>query len=175
MRIKKGPYLFIIMLLACTTGMAQMGGPFSMSPIATSGAIVSNGGSPIVMNGTEKCLNVSSGLSTMNINNNAKGVYGASCIETPPAAILVSIKSLNVYPNPTHSTSTLKCEGQFDVNLSCQVRIMSMDGKMMMSQMVSMKDVQAGYTINASSYAAGTYVVNVNFMNQNYNIKLIKL
>jgi hypothetical protein len=175
MRINKGTYLIIIILLACTTGMAQMSAPFSMSPIATTGTIVSNGGTPIVMDGKGKCLNVSSGLSTLNINNSGKGVFGASCVETAPVAAVVSLTSLKVYPNPTHSTSILKCEGQFDANLFCQVRIMSIDGRVMMSQMVAMKDMQAGYTINASSYAAATYVVNVSFMNQNYNLKLIKL
>lgn len=162
------------MLLACTTGMAQM--LFSMSPIATTGTITSNGGMPIVVSGSAKCLNVSSGISTMTAaSTGGKGVFGASCVETAPAAVIVSITSLNVYPNPTHSTSTLKIDGHFDANLSCQVRIVGMDGKVMMNQMVTMKEVQAGYTINASSYAAGTYVVNVDFMNQNYNRKLIKL
>jgi len=176
MRINKGTYLIIIMLLACTTGMAQMSAPFSMSPIATTGAIVSNGGSPIVMNGAGKCLNVSSGLSTLAAaSNGGKGVFGASCVETAPVAAIISITSLNVYPNPTHNTSILKIDGHFDANLSCQVRIVGMDGRVMMNQMVPMKEVQAGYTINAGSYAAGTYVVSVDFMNQNYSRKLIKL
>ncbi len=176
MRINKGTYLIIIMLLACTTGMAQMSVPFSMSPIATTGTMTSNGGSPIVMSGSAKCLNVSSGLSTMTAaSNGGKGVFGASCVETPPAAVIVSITSLNVYPNPTHSTSILKIDGHFDANLSCQVSIVGMDGRVMMKQMVAMKEVQAGYTINAGSYAAGTYVVHVDFMSQNYNLRLIKL
>ncbi len=173
MRINKGTYLIIIMLLACTTGMAQM---FSMSPIATTGAASSNGGTPIVLNGSAKCLNVSSGLSTLTAaSNGGKGVFGASCVETVPAAAMVSITSLNVYPNPTHSTSILKIDGHFDADLSCQVSIIGMDGRVMMKQMVPMKEVQAGYTINAGSYAAGTYVVHVDFMSQNYNLKLIKL
>jgi hypothetical protein len=177
MRINKGTYLFIIMLLACTTGMAQLSVPFTMSPLATSsGVYTSNGGSPIVMEGNAKCLNVSSGLGVLNVNNSGKGVFGASCIETPPVAtVLVSLTTLNLYPNPTHSTSILKCEGQFDANLSGQVRIMSIDGKMMMSKMVPMKDIQAGYMIDASSYAAGNYVVTLDFMNQHYSKKLIKL
>jgi hypothetical protein len=175
MRINKGTYLIIILLLACTTGMAQMNAPFSMSPIATTGTMVSNGGTPIVLDGNGKCLSVSSGLSTLNISNNGKGVFGASCVETAPVAPVITLTSLNVYPNPTHSTSILKCEGQFDANLFCQVRIISIDGRTMMNQMVAMKDLQAGYTLNVSSYAAATYIVNVSFMNQNYNKKLIKL
>jgi len=172
MRINKGTYLFIVFLLACTTGMAQM----SMSPIAmASGTVSMSGGNPIVMDGSGKCLKVSSGLATMETIHNGKGVFGASCVETAPVATVVSLTSVQVYPNPTHGISTLKCQGQFDANLSCQVRIMSIDGRTMMSKMVLMKDVQAGYTIDASSYAAGTYVVNLSFMSQNYNVKLIKL
>ena len=41
--------------------------------------------------------------------------------------------------------------------------------------MVPMKDIQAGYMINAGAYAAGTYVVTLDFMNQRYNVKMIKL
>jgi hypothetical protein len=176
MRINKGTYLLIIILLACTSGMAQITAPFSMSPIASSNGIISsNGGSPIVMTGTSKCLTVSSGLNALNMSNSSRGNFGASCAEIPPAAVLVSITSLKVFPNPTHSTSILKCEGQFDANLSCQVRIVGMDGKMLMNQMVPMKELVTGYTINASNYPVGTYVVSVDFMSQQYALKLIKL
>ena len=74
-----------------------------------------------------------------------------------------------------YSASILKCEGQFDANLFGQVRVMSIEGRMMMSQMVAMKDIQAGYTINASSYAAGNYVVTLDVKDQHYSVKLIKL
>ena len=150
---------------------------YSISPFAMSaGAVTATGGSPFVGDGKGKCLNVSSGLSTLSQATNAKGVFGAACVETAPVAtVLVSLTSLKVYPNPTHTTSILKCEGQFDANLSCQVRILSIDGRPMMSQMVPMKELQAGYTLNVASYAAGTYVVSVDFMSQHYNLKLIKL
>lgn len=175
MHIKKGTYLFIMLMLACVTGMAQA--TYSITPFAMSaGSVTATGGSPFVGDGKGKCLNVASGLSTLSQATNAKGVFGAACVENPPVAtVLVSLTSLKVYPNPTHTTSILKCEGQFDANLSCQVRILSMEGKPMMSQMVPMKELQAGYTLNVASYAAGTYVVSVDFMSQHYNLKLIKL
>jgi len=175
MRINKGTYLIIIMLLACATGMAQMS--FTASPIAFSNAGVSaSGGNLIIIDGKGKCLSVASGLSTLTIINNNKGNFGAACLETPPVANIANVSvHLNLYPNPTNGPATLKCDGQFDANLSCQVRIMSMEGKMMMSQVVPMKDVQAGYMINAGAYAAGTYVVTLDFMNQRYNTKMIKL
>ena len=166
------------MLLACTTGMAQSVTPFVMTPIAiTSGSVSLIGGSPIIVEGNNKCLSVATGgIRILEIKMNAGGKFGASCEEVAPVATpLITLTSLNLYPNPTHSTSILKCEGRFDINLSCVIRVMSMDGRMMMSQMVAMKDLQAGYTINAGSYAAGTYVVTVDFKNQHYDKKLIKL
>lgn len=176
MRINKGTYLFIALLLACITGMSQFSMPGSMSPLATSNGFTSNGGNPILMDGKGKCLSVSSGLRVVEVNSNSNGVFGASCVETPPVAtILMELTSLKVYPNPTHELSILKCEGKFDANLSCLVRVISFQGKVMMSQVVTMKEVLAGYTINAGSYAAGTYVVSIDFMNQHYNLKLIKL
>lgn len=134
------------------------------------------GGDAVSFDGKGKCLSVASGLRALEVNYNNKGVFGASCQETRPVAtVLMELTSIKVFPNPTHSTSILKCEGQFDANLFCQVRVISMEGRMMMSQMVSMKDVQAGYMINAAAYAAGTYVVSVDFMNQHYTLKLIKI
>lgn len=177
MRFNKVTYLLIIMLLACTAGMAQMTMSFRFTPIvgAASG-ITTSGSNPIIMQGSGKCVTLSSGLSAMNIANNGNGEFGAACKEVAPVANVLAVSvSLKVYPNPTSGMTTLKCEGQFDANLSCQVRIMSMEGKMMMSQMVSMKEVQTGYVINASSYAAGSYVIIMDFMNQRYNLKLIKL
>lgn len=175
MRFNKGTYLIIIMLLACSTGMAQMS--LSFSPIAfSSGGVTATGGTPIIVEGKGKCLTTSNGVSSLTIAYNNKGVFDAGCTEVPPVANITNVSvSLKLYPNPTNGPATLKCEGQFDANLSCQVRIISMDGKMMMSQMVLMKEVQAGYTINAGAYAAGTYVVVVEFMNQRYSKTLIKL
>lgn len=175
MRINKGTYLMIIMLLACSTGMAQVFAVLNSSPIASSkGSTITS--SSFVISGKGNCLTSSTGMSVLKIANNGKGVYGAACKETPPVATVVEFSvSLNVYPNPTHGLTTIKCDGQFDANLSCQIRVMSIEGKMMMTQVVSMKDVKAGYTFNAASYAAGTYVVMVDFMNKRYNTKFIKM
>lgn len=175
MPIKKIIYLFIALILTYATGKAQT--TFSISSFAMSaGSVTTTGGSPFVGDGKGKCLNISSGLSTLSQATNAKGVFGASCTEVPPVAtVLVSMTSLNVYPNPTRSTSILKCEGQFDANLFSQVRIVSMEGRVMMNQMVPMKELQAGYTLNVGAYAAGVYAISVDFMNQHYNLKLVKL
>jgi hypothetical protein len=178
MRINKGTYLIIVMLLACTTGMAQTASPFIMTPIAiTSGTTSMIGGTPINFDGNGKCLTVSTGgLRTLETRMSSTGKFGASCEEVAPVATpLITLTSINLFPNPTHTVTTLKCEGQFDVNLSAMVRVISMDGKMMMSKMITMKELKAGYVIDASSYAVGTYAVTVNFMNQQESRKLIKL
>ena len=176
MLTRKVTYILTGLLLICASGVAQFASPFTFTPIASSaGGVVITGGTPIVMNGTGKCLAVNSGLSTLNINNNSKGSFGASCVETAPVAVVVSVTSVNLYPNPTHGMTILKCAGQFDANLSCQVRVISMDGKPMMSKIVPMKDVVAGYQINASGFPAGNYIVTLEFMNEQYSAKLIKL
>ena len=176
MRFKKATYLLIIMMLACTAGMAQVFAVRSFSPIASSNGTLTSSSSPFVMYGQGKCVTSATGLSVLSIANNGTGSFGASCKEIPPVANVLKVSvSLKVYPNPTNGLTTLKCEGEFDANLFCQVRIMSIEGKMMMSQMVSMKDVQAGYMINATAYAAGTYVVVMDFMDQRYNMKFIKI
>ena len=177
MGINKGKYLFISLLFAFAMTKGQIVGAYNMSPIVGSKTNVSsNGGNSLVLSGKDKCLVVTSGLGVMTGNNNGKGVFGASCVETAPASsMLVSLSSLNVYPNPTHGSSILKCAGNFDANLFCQVRVMSMEGRVIMNKMVSMKAVQTGYIIQAGMYPTGSYVVNVDFMNLQYNLKLIKL
>ena len=135
------------------------------------------GGSPISSEGNSKCLSVAvGGIRSLEVKMNAKGKFGASCEEVAPVATpLITLTDLNLYPNPTHGKSLLKCTGQFDANLSCLVRVISMDGKMMISKMVPMKELTIGFTIDASSYAVGTYAVTIDFMNQHESRKLIKL
>ncbi|MBV9989229.1 MAG: T9SS type A sorting domain-containing protein [Chitinophagaceae bacterium] len=171
MRIKR-TYLMIIMLLACSTGMAQV---FTFSPIASStGATMTS--SPMINSGKGTCITSSTGIAALRIATNGKGEFGAGCKEVAPVATVVDFSvSLNVYPNPTSGMTTIKCDGQFDANLSCQIRILGMDGRTMMSQMVAMKDVKAGYTVNVAAYAAGTYAVVIDFMSQRYSKKLIKI
>ncbi|NCI49247.1 T9SS type A sorting domain-containing protein [Sediminibacterium roseum] len=178
MRINKGIYLVLALLFACTTGMTQMtAASFKRSPVAmitTSSTTI--GGTVAVFNGGNKCLNVVSGLSAIStIATNGTGKFGASCAEVAPVADVLTITSITVYPNPTHSLTTLKCDGVFDANLFGQVRIISMDGRVMMSQMIPMQDLKAGHILNVASYAAGTYVVSVDFMNKHYTTKLIKI
>jgi hypothetical protein len=176
MRINKGTYLVILLMFACSAGIGQ-GMVLRFSPVGGSAAgLTVSSGSPIIMNGTGKCVTAASGLSVLTISNNGKGEFQSACKEVVPVATILAVSvNLNVYPNPTHGLATLKCDGQFDANLSAQVRVMSIEGKMMMSQMVPMKDIQAGFVINAASYAAGTYVVVMDFMNERYSKKLIKL
>ncbi len=178
MRINKGTYLVLALLLACSTGMAQMtANSFRISPVVMmSTSSTTMGGTVAVFNGGNKCLNVTTGLSTLTtVATNGTGKFGASCAEVVPVADVLTITSLTVYPNPTHSLTTLKCDGVFDANLFGQVRIISMDGRVVMSQMVSMESLKTGYVINAASFAAGTYVVSVDFMNKHYTTKLIKI
>lgn len=166
----------IIMLFACSAGMTQVFSALNFSPIASSSSLFTANSTPIMMDGKGKCLVTSTGLSVLSIAKNGKGVFGAGCVEKAPVAAVLTVSvSLKVYPNPTSGLATLKSEGEFDANLSCQIRVTGMDGRVMMSQVVPMKDVQAGYVINAGAYAAGNYVVSLDFMNQRYAMKLIKL
>lgn len=166
-------YLFVVLLFACTAGVAQ-NMRFVSTPVVSAGKFLSVS-SPVSIDTTTKCLLVSSGASVLNTTNHAKGAFGTSCTEVPPVAALASLTTLNLFPNPAHDFTTLKCDGQFDNNLSCQVRVMTVDGRMLSSQMVLMKDIVAGYRIAVSSYAVGTYVISLDFMNQHYARKLIKL
>lgn len=177
MRINKGTYLVVALLLACIAGKAQSSAvPFTISPVVIStGSTTMIGGTAALVDGGNKCVQMASGLRTLTVANNGTGTFGASCPEIAPVGTVLSVTSVSVFPNPTHSLTTLKCDGNFDANLSGQVRIISMDGRVMMSKMVPMQELKAGYVLNVASYAAGTYVVSVDFMNKHYTTKLIKI
>lgn len=176
MPIKLRTYFSVLLLLACSSGMAQLTSSYSFSSLSFgNGTLVST--ESVMINSTVKCLSISNGISTMQVSKNGTGVFGASCNAIPPVAPTVFdfSMSLSVYPNPTKGMSILKAKGQFDQDLSCMVRVMSIDGKMMMSQMVPMREVVSGYSINANAYAPGKYIVSVEFMGQRYNMTLVKI
>lgn len=177
MRINKGTYMVVALLLSCFAVKAQSSAvPYTISPIViANGSTTMIGGTVALIDGGSKCLSVASGLRALDVTANNGGVFGASCAEVAPAGDMLSVTSMNVYPNPTRSLTKLKCDGNFDANLSGQVRIISMDGKVVMSKMVPMQELKSGYVIDASSFASGTYVVSVDFKNKHYTTKLIKI
>ena len=175
MLFKKETYLIIFLLFATFVGKSQMSLSFSPIAFSTSG-VTATGGTPLIINGAGKCLTVGSGLSSLTIAYNNNGTFGESCKEVAPIAAINNISvSLKLYPNPTNGPVTIKCEGQFDANLYCQLRVFTLEGRMMMNKMVLMQEIKAGYLINANNYAAGTYVITIDFMNERYNTKMIKL
>jgi hypothetical protein len=163
----------IIVMLACVSGKAQMG---MFSPMASSTSGYTTTASPFIIDGKGKCLVAGSGLAALRIANNAKGSFGEGCKETPPVATPAEFSvSLTLYPNPTRGMTTIKATGgQFDASLSCQIRIMSVDGKIMLSKMVPMSEMKSGFVFDASAFAVGTYVAIIEFMNQRYPVKFIK-
>lgn len=150
-----------------------------MSSIGTS-FLSGNGGivtTPVVfVSGSAKCLVVGGSASALNIANNGTGLFGSGCTEKPPVADTTAFSlSLNVYPNPTRGSTKLKATGDFDEKLSCLVKVIAMDGKVLFGQMVPMKEVKKGYMINGNAWAAASYTVVVELMNKRYSLRLIKL
>ncbi len=176
MHFKKRIYILLVLLLTCSAGMAQLTTAFSFSAISSAGANMGVS-TPILFDAQSKCLSVSNGVSLLSVANNGSGLFNTACKEVPPTApppAAISL-SLTVYPNPTRGMSLLKCKGSFDPSLSCTVRVIGLDGRMIMNQVVSMVTLQTGWMIDLSSYAAGTYSVNVELMRQQYSLKLVKL
>lgn len=165
------------LLLVCSAGMAQLSTSCSFSSICGGDKGTLGVASPLLVYSKTKCLTVSNGLGVLDIANNGNGHFDASCREIPPVgpSIPEFSLSLSVYPNPTRGMSTLKCKGNFDAGLSCMVRVVSFDGKVMLSQVVPMTAMVAGWTLDLSNYTSGTYMVNVELIRQQYNLKLIRL
>jgi hypothetical protein len=163
----------IIVMLACVAGKAQMG---MFSSMANSTGGYTTTASPFIVDGKGKCLVAASGLAALRVATHSNGVFGAGCVETPPVATPVEFSvSLTLFPNPTRGLTTIKAEGgQFDASLSCQIRIMSVDGKIMLNRMVPMSEMKTGFVFDASAYAVGTYVAIIEFMNQRYPVKFIR-
>lgn len=176
MHFKKRTYILLALLLTCSAGMAQLTTTFSFSSIGSAGANMGVS-TPILVDAQSKCLSVSNGVGLLSVANNAGGLFNTACKEVPPtvpppAAISFS---LTVYPNPTRGMSLLKCKGDFDASLSCTVRVIGLDGRMVLNQVVPMVTLQTGWMIDLSNYASGTYTVNVELMRQQHSLKLVKL
>jgi hypothetical protein len=169
----KAIYIMIIVMLASVAGKAQMG---MFSPMASSAGGYTTTASPFIVDGKGKCLVAGSGLTALRVATHSKGSFGAGCVETPPVATPTEFSvSLGLYPNPTRGMTTIKAVGgQFDPSLSCQIRIMSVDGKIMLNKMVPMSEMKTGFVFDASAFAVGTYVAIIEFMNQRFPVKFIR-
>lgn len=176
-RFFKGNKMIFICLLMIfyNNGSAQFF--HSFSPIAYSkNGLTATGGNAIIINGKSKCLIVASGISSLNIANNGNGVFSTVCKEVSPIAnFAASAVSMILFPNPVISEAKIMFTGQVDADLSCQIRVMNIEGKIFLNKLVLMKEVQVGYMFQAGLYPAGTYLVTVEFMNKLYTMKLIKL
>lgn len=173
MPIKKLTYFILFLVLACTTGRAQVSS-MGTSFLSGNGGIVTT--PSILVAGTGKCLVVSGSAGVLGIANNGTGLFGAACTEKTPTADTTTFSlSLNMYPNPTRGSTMLKATGDFDEKLSCLVKVVTMEGKVLLGQMVPMGVVKAGFMINGNAWASGTYVVVVELMNKRYSLKLQKL
>lgn len=149
----------------------------SFSPIAYSkNGLTATGGNTIIINGKSKCLIVASGISSLNIANNGNGIFSTVCKEVSPIANVAGTSvSMILFPNPVISEAKIIFTGQVDANLSCQISVMNIEGKLLLNKIVLMKEVQIGYMFQAGLFPAGTYLVAVEFMNKVYTMKLIKL
>lgn len=158
------------MVLACVSGKAQM----NISFLSSNSGIIST---PFVnVTGSGKCLSIGGSAAALGIANNGTGIFQAACQEKPPVADTMRFSlSLSVYPNPTRGSAMLKASGEFDQGLSCIVRVIAMDGKVMSGESVPMSKIKAGYQINGNAWAAGKYVVVVDLMNKRYSLQLSKL
>jgi len=170
MLTKKLLYIIFFMVLACVSGKAQM----TISFLSTNSGVIST--PSVNISGSGKCLAIGGSAAALGIANNGTGVFQAACQEKPPVADTMRFSlSLNMYPNPTRGSTMLKAAGDFDQNLHCQVKVVAMDGKVMLGQNVPMSKIKAGYMINGNGWAAGVYVVIVEVMNKRYSLQLSKL
>lgn len=146
----------------------------SISFIGTNGGIVAT--PSVNVSGSSKCLVIGGAAAALNIAHNGTGLFNPNCEEKPPLADTMRLSmSLNVYPNPTRGSAMLSATGTFDQNLSCLIKVVDLNGKVMLGEMVPMSKLKAGHKINANSWAAATYVVIVELMNKRYSLRLSKL
>jgi hypothetical protein len=171
MPIKKLAYIIVaLMVLASVSGKAQM----SISFLSSNGGIIST--PSMNLGGTSKCLVIGGSAASLNVANNGTGAFDQSCKEKPPVADTMKFSlSLNMYPNPTRGSTTLKASGDFDENLFCVVKVIALDGKILFGERIQMSKIKAGFKINGDRWAAGTYVVTVELMNKRYSLQLSKL
>lgn len=171
----KGCFIFCLgLLFSSEAAKAQMAINFSPIAYSTSG-VTATGGSPFTFFEKTKCLVMGNGMTVLTVVFNNKGEFAKSCSENIPRTSLnTTMYSLRVFPNPTNGPATVQCEGSFDINAIGHLKMIGLDGKLVMAQTVVMKELQAGIIIQTGLFSSGTYLISVDYMNQHFSSKLLK-
>jgi hypothetical protein len=172
-RIFRGVYLLVSILIFTTAGSAQIHTSFSFGTIGNStGTLLTSSGGAILIKGKSTCLKLESGLVTM-APDSALGIFSTLCEEKPPVGLASTIE-LTVYPNPTNGSSWLKAVGYIDPNMEATVRVITITGNVVIERKVSSSAFQGGYLINLASNPSGAYIVSLDMGGRHYEYKLIK-
>jgi hypothetical protein len=83
-------------------------------------------------------------------------------VQTYVNALLENDKNVSIYPNPTSDVLYINTANEI-----LNVRIISMDGKVILAKVVNK-------SINVSDLLSGTYIINIETQNNSYRLYFVK-
>jgi hypothetical protein len=156
----------LVVLFFSTSIKAQIGIPYQIGSIGTMGNANPVFSGPVLITGAD-CFLLSNGIKTFEIPQ--VGYFSTAC-----RLILMSEEGfhLTAFPNPVTSSVTIKTSEQIMLinNLSFQLQLLDMSGRLIQTFHTDNKGLNIGYQIQMNSYSNGTYFIKVASGSINYQV-----
>jgi len=125
------------------------------------GAVPSYSGPIVFVN--KSCLTINNGL--INFATPKIGLFNSSCFLDLP--FIPTNVTWKVYPNPVVTNFTIKANNVSSIyKIPVWLELISIDGKIISTQLTDIETLSNGYIMNASQLISGTYIIKILSINQ---------
>lgn len=161
------PYLKLLVVLFFSTSIkAQIHTTYQIGSIGMSGSVNPIFSGPVLVSGAD-CFLLSNGIKTFDLTQT--GYFSTAC-----RLILMTElgNQLTAFPNPVLSAVTIKSQEPFKPinDLSIQLQLLDMEGRLMQTFHTDAKGLKIGYPIQLSSLSSGNYFIKVASGSINYQV-----
>lgn len=143
--------------VCCNQTSAQIRNAYQIGSIGTMGSQAPVFSGPVLITGTD-CFTISNGVTTFELPQ--IGYFSTACKFLLPQAATWQVIS---YPNPVMQAVTIKTTEQInsiDAGAT-QLNLMDISGRLIQTYQTDLKALNAGYKIDMSAMANGTYLIKL--------------
>lgn len=143
--------------VCCNQTNAQIRNAYQIGSIGTMGSQAPVFSGPVLITGTD-CFTISNGVTTFDLPQ--VGYFSTACKFLIPQAATLQVIS---YPNPVMQAVTIKSADQIQANkeITIQMNLMDISGRLIKNYSTDIDALNAGYRIDMSSMANGTYLIKL--------------
>jgi hypothetical protein len=147
----------LLFLLCCNLANAQIRNAYQIGSIGMSGSKSPVYSGPVIIAGTD-CFAISNGMNTFELPQ--VGFFSTACKFQMPQ---ISNWRVISYPNPVMNKVTIKSVDQIQLanEIEIQMDLLDISGRLIQTYHPDLKILNAGYTIDMSAMANGTYLIKL--------------